>query len=250
MPGVQTMGSSRRARRAPSPRREPVRGEERVRSRGSLLHADPGMSQEPGGLRQARGVPRGAGVRGHGRPRRRRPRRRQHVRLHRGGPPGVDRHRLDAGRAPPSRRPPRRHRLHGRALRRRAARRAARGRPRRRLRPRPRRARRPRTDGAVPVALGATRTGPPQPAPAGGFDLLELPRPAARAPVGLREGGRGMRPHLRLLRHPVVPGQAALAHPRRRPRRGRPPPRSHRHRRRAAAARGRARRAGPRLLRT
>ena len=29
-------------------------------------------------------------------------------------------------------------------------------------------------------------------------------------PLGLREGRRGLRPHLRLLRHPVVPGQAAL----------------------------------------
>src|SRR5690349_8407141 len=36
-------------------------GEERVPGRGSLLHADPRVSQEPSGLRQARGLPRGAG---------------------------------------------------------------------------------------------------------------------------------------------------------------------------------------------
>ena len=35
---------------------------------------------------------------------------------------------------------------------------------------------------AVPVTLGATRTSRPQARPADGFDLLELPRPAARAP--------------------------------------------------------------------
>ena len=34
--------------------------------------------------------------------------------------------------------------------------------------------------------------------------------------MGLREGGRGLRPHVRVLRHPVVPGQAAV--PRRRSR--------------------------------
>ncbi len=34
----------------------------------------------------------------------------------------------------------------------------------------------------VPVALGTTRTAASTPAPAGGFDLLELPRPAAHAP--------------------------------------------------------------------
>src|SRR5580700_4025325 len=39
----------------------------------------------------------------------------------------------------------------------------------------------PLTATSVPVALGATRTAPPAPL-TGGFDLLELPRPAARAP--------------------------------------------------------------------
>ena len=51
-----------------------------------------------------------------------RPRRRQHLRLHRGGPPGVDRHRPRPERRPARRRPARGHRLHGRALRRRAGR--------------------------------------------------------------------------------------------------------------------------------
>ena len=150
--------------------------QECVRSRGSLLHADPGVPQEPGGLRQARGVPRGAGIRRRARRRLRRPPGGEHVRLHRGGTPGVDRHDPEPGRAPPQRRPARGDRLHGRALRRRAARRAARGRPRRRLRPRPG----PR--GHVgPVSLGATRTVDVRPS---GRRLRppRAPRPAARAP--------------------------------------------------------------------
>ena len=58
----------------------------------------------------------------------------------------------------------------------------------------------------VPVAL-ARKPGP-RPAP--------RVRPARAGPsgvrgsLGLREGGRGMRPHLRFLRHPVLPGQATL----------------------------------------
>ena len=40
----------------------------------------------------------------------------------------------------------------------------------------------PATQNTVPVTLGATRATPLQGPPAGGFDLLELPRPAARAP--------------------------------------------------------------------
>ncbi|HSZ37516.1 MAG TPA: radical SAM protein, partial [Acidimicrobiales bacterium] len=40
----------------------------------------------------------------------------------------------------------------------------------------------PAAAGAVPVALGATRAAPATAPPAGGFDLLELPRPASRAP--------------------------------------------------------------------
>ena len=102
-------------------------------------------------------------------------------------------------RGAPARRAPRRHRLPGRALRRRA------GRPR---------CRRPtRSPGfGVPVTLT-----PKVPS----FDLLNLPRPRSRGALGLREGGRGLRPHVRVLRHPVVPGQAALAVGRLDPRRGR-----------------------------
>ncbi len=37
------------------------------------------------------------------------------------------------------------------------------------------------------------------------FDLLELPRPPASAPWAYREGGRGLRPSLRVLRHPQLP---------------------------------------------
>ena len=71
---------------------------------------------------------------GHRRSGRRRPRRRQHLRVHRGRPAGVDRHDPRPRRAAPRGRPPGRDRLHGRALRRRAGRRAARGRRGGRLR--------------------------------------------------------------------------------------------------------------------
>ena len=111
----------------------------------------------------------------------RRPRRGEHLRVHRGGPPGVDRRRA---RVWPDRRrprgPPRRHRLHGRALRRRAARALPEvdlvaGFGRDLAVPTPR-----RSGAGVPVALDR------RPATAGahfrGFDLLELPRPAASAP--------------------------------------------------------------------
>ena len=72
--------------------------------------------------------------------------------------------------------------------------------------------------------------------------------PARRPrPLGLRQGRRGLRPHLRLLRHPVVPGQAAVPVDRGGAGRGR---RAARHRRRRAGpARDRPRRPGPRLLR-
>ena len=63
------------------------------------------------------------------------------------------------------------------------------------------------------------------------------PAAAARdAPVGLREGRRGLRPHVRLLRDPVVPRAAAQPHRRLDPRRGR---------RSSTRAGDRARRAGP-----
>ena len=126
---------------------------------------------------------------------------------------------------PVRRRRARRHRLHGRALRRRAGRRPARGRRGRRVRgaghPRPD----ARSAPTVPVAR------PAEPAP-----------PPGRRPVGLREGGRGLRPGLRVLRHPVVPGQAAQPPARRRGRRGRRAGR-------VGRARGRPRRPGPGRLR-
>ena len=145
-------------------------------------------------------------------------------------------------------RPPGRDRLHGRALRRRVARRPARGRPRGRLRCRahgsPHGA--VRAD-AVPVTLTAGRRA----ARAGaGHERVRPPGAAASGrprPLGLRQGGRGVRPHLRLLRHPVVPGQAALPLARGGPGRGRRAARARR--RRAAPARDRPRRPGPRLLR-
>ena len=134
-----------------------------------------------------------------------RPGRRQHLCLHRGGPPGVDRHHPGPGRRPPARRPPGGHRLPGGALRRRAGGGPARGRPGGRLR-------RP----GHPDAEARPAREPPVPS----FDLLNLPRPAAAAPVGLRQGGRRLRPQVRLLRHPVVPGPAAVAGRRRHPGRG------------------------------
>ena len=110
---------------------------------------------------------------------------------------------LDLRGRPAPRRPAGGHRLHGRALRRRAGRRHARGRPGGRLR-------RISHESAlfadrVPVSLGA----PPEPRP--------LLRPAGAAAagrgraLGLPEGGRGLRPGLRVLRHPVLPGQATVA---------------------------------------
>ena len=104
------------------------------------------------------------------RARRRRPRRRQHLRLHRGGPPGVDRHDPRPQRRPPRRRRGRGDRLHGRALRRRAGRALPEVDRGRRLR-RPGH-RRPST-GWVPVSIGLGRrvdrragARPAQPAPA------------------------------------------------------------------------------------
>ena len=122
---------------------------------------------------------------------------------------------------PQGRRAARRHRLPGRALRRRAGDAL------------------PEVDAvagfadAVPVTLGHKPAlpddRPAEPASAEG-----------RCAVGLREGGRGLRPSLRVLRHPELPRQAALADDRRHPRRGR----------RARCPRDRARRPGPRQLRT
>ncbi len=120
----------------------------------------------------------------------RRPRRRQHLRLHRRRPPGVDRHRPGPGRGAAGRGAPRRDRLHGRALRRRAARRPPRGGPGGRVRPGPDRR--------------AGRTGPRRPrhsrrrphrVRSGRIPRLRPPRAApslcART-LGLRQGRRGV----------------------------------------------------------
>ena len=140
----------------------------------------------------------------------RRPGRRQHLRLHRSRPPGVDRH-----RARPDRRPEGGGQLvvtgcmaerYGDELA----------------------AALPEVDAVVgfagegaladwvPVARARRRSCPKA-------DRLRArtaegrPRPAraaparAERPVGLPEGRRGLRPRLRVLRHPVVPRQAALA---------------------------------------
>ena len=56
-----------------------------------------------------------------------------------------------------------------------------------------------------PVSVAISPRRPKVPA----FDLLDLPRPAAYRAVGLRQGGRGLRSGLRLLRHPELPRPAA-----------------------------------------
>ena len=90
------------------------------------------------------------------------------------------------------RRRARRHRLHGRALRRRAGHRPARGRRGRRVR----RAGHPRPQAG---RLSAPFLRPPQPPPS-----------RLAGAVGLREGGGGLRQGVRLLRHPRLPRAAAL----------------------------------------
>ena len=167
------------------------------------------------------------GMESHRRSCRRRSRGRQHLCVHRRGPTGVDRHDPGARGSTQGRRPPGRHRLHGRALRRRTGRGAPRGRPGRRVR----RAGQPRPQAAGPhqrrrCPAAAARSAQPASAPVAGA-------------VGLRQDRRGLRPQLRVLRHPVVPRPAAVARRRIDPRRGR-------------AGRGegdRARRPGPRVVR-
>ena len=107
---------------------------------------------------------------------------------------------LDGARA--ARCPPRGHRLHGRALRRRAGRGPPRGRPRS-----PASACRVTLDAPRPLERRGAERGALR------FDLLNLPRPAVHRPVGLREGGRGLRPGLRLLRHPVASGASSARAP-------------------------------------
>ena len=59
----------------------------------------------------------------------------------------------------------------------------------------------------VPVSLGR-KPGAPD---AAGFDLLQAPAPGADRPVGVREGGRGLRQGLRVLRDPELPRPAGVA---------------------------------------
>ena len=158
-----------------------------------------GCPEEPGRLGQARRHAAGRWDGPHVRGRRRRSRRRQHVRVHRVGPAGVDRHRPRPRRAAPRGRPPRRHRVHGRALRRRARRGPSRGRPGRRLR-------RVAAADEAPHADPRQRGPGPRPRPA---------EPAAAAvvgAVGVRQDRRGLRPLVRVLRHPVVPRPATQPH--------------------------------------
>ena len=160
----------------------------------AVLRRDPGLPEERRGLRQGRRHAARRRARPRRPPRRRRPRRRQHVRVRRGGPAGVDRRRPRARRREATGCPARGHRVHGRALRRRARGGAARGRRGGRLRRRGR-ARRTSCSGAASRPASGTCSSCPG------------RRPDA---LGVREGRRGLRPRLRVLRHPVVPGQAAL----------------------------------------
>ena len=96
----------------------------------------------------------------------------------------------------------------------------------------------PRSASARPPAPAGRRTeldGPPS-------TCWSCPARGHRA-VGVRQGGRGLRPALRLLRHPVVPGRAALPAPATSSRG--PSPRAPG----TAVPRDRAGRPGPRLLR-
>ncbi len=190
----------------------------------AVLDRDVGVPQESGGLGQVGRNPGGRGIRGGRRARRGRPRRGQHLRLHRGGPPGVRGHRAGPRRRSPGRRPAGRDRLHGRAVRRRTRRGPARGGPGGPVRGGPDRRHQqaggggaPRTSG-TPVLLGRK--------PRAGRGALVRPAQPAPARVGgalvLCQGGRGLRPQLWVLRHPLVPRQAAVAHHRVDPGRGGP----------------------------
>ena len=106
--------------------------------------------------------------------------------------------------------PPGRHRLHGRALRRGADRGPARSGPGGRVRDRLRRAasQSPPTPGRCPGRTDRRNARPP---PHQGVRSARVGPSGVGGPVGLRQGGRRVRPHLRLLCHPVLPGQAAVA---------------------------------------
>ena len=91
------------------------------------------------------------------------------------------------------------------------------------------------------AAVGA-RSACPRRKPTGVRDLLELPRPAPSVPWAYVKVAEGCDRGVRVLRHPVVPRQAAVPHPRVDRGRGARPGRRRRRR-------DRARRAGPRLVR-
>ena len=161
----------------------------------ALSRRDVGLPEERRRLRQGGREPARRRTRPGRRRRRRGPRGRQHVRLHRGGAPGVGRCGPRGRGGEAARCPAGRDRVHGRALRRRAGCGSARGRCGRGLRGRGRH----RRDRA-PGPQAERRPRPARPRPAG-----------ARGTVGLRQDRRGLRPSVRVLRHPVVPRDAALA---------------------------------------
>ena len=188
----------------------------------AVLDRDVGLPEEPGRLGQAGRDPDRRRLRGGRLPRGGRPGGGQHLRLHRGRPAGVDRHRPGPGRVPPGGRPAGGHRVHGRALRRRTGRRPARGGPGGAVRGLADRSA-PDPPGPAARARRCPRPrSPPHRAARPGVRPVEPAPAAGHGPVVLHQGGRGMRPELRVLRHPLVPGQAAIAYRRLDPGRGRP----------------------------
>ena len=126
----------------------------------------------------------------------RRPRRRQHVRVHRGGAPGVDRRRARAGRrasgpAPSSWSP--------------VAWPSATATSSPPRCPRPTRSSGSRAKARSPTSCCAAQAG-------GRARPARAAAARAERAVGVREGRRGLRPRVRVLRDPVVPRRAALAH--------------------------------------
>ena len=153
--------------------------------------------------------------------RRRRPRRGQHLRVHRGGAARVGRHDPDAVGRAQGRCPHRRHRLPGRAVRRPSS---------------PTRS--PRSTRSAGFGVPVTLTVKPGPSRA----VARPAQPASPArfrAVGVREDRGGLRPDVWLLRDPVVPRTPAQPHPGLDPRRGRP----------ARRPGDRPRRAGPGVVR-
>ena len=148
------------------------------------------------------------------------------MRIRRGGPPGVHRRDARSRRSAQAGRQAGGHRMSRGALRRRARHGAAGGGRRRRLR------RRERSRGSGPQAQAGRRARPARAAAS-----------CAGRSVGVRQGGRGVRPRMRLLRDPVVPREAAFARAGD-DRRGSP------RARRARRGRARARGPGPRVVRT